>query len=68
VNVAVCFLWYVSVCVESVRSKNVHGDPVMLGSRPSLFGDSSSTEIPKEMLRVQVSHLLVHKQRVAFKN
>jgi len=38
VNVAVCFLWYVSICVESVRSKNVHGDPVMLGSRPSLFG------------------------------
>jgi len=36
--VAVCFLWYVSICVESVRSKNVHGDPVMLGSRPSLFG------------------------------
>ncbi len=38
-NVAVCFLWYVSVCVESVWSKNVHGDPMMLGSRPSLFGD-----------------------------
>ncbi len=28
---------------------------------------SSSTEIPKEMLRVQVCHLLVHKQRAALK-